>query len=354
MYLDFLSVAKLTALNELSNIFVKNFRMKKIIGIGNALVDVMTIVPDEKCLTRFGLPKGSMTMVDAARSGEIKQAINSMKKTLASGGSAGNTMYGLGVMGITSSFIGKVGRDELGNFYEKDMVEAGLTPVLMRSPVSPTGTAVGLVTPDSERTFATHLGAATELMAEELKSDHFKGYQILYLEGYLIFNFPLIEQACRLAKRNDMCIALDLSSFNVVSAMLPEFEKIVTEYVDIVFANEEEARAFTGLGPREALDEIARRCEIAVVKTGPTGSWIKRDNEVLKVDALMASPVDTTGAGDLYSAGFLYGFSNGFSLDKCGLFGSILAGKVIEVVGARMPEEKWAEAKRLITAVAED
>jgi sugar/nucleoside kinase (ribokinase family) len=161
-------VAKLTALNELSNIFGKNFRMKKILGIGNALVDVMTVIPDESQLTIFSLPKGSMTMVDATRSGEIKQAINGLKRTLASGGSAGNTIYGLGVMGVHSSFIGKVGRDEMGNFYEKDMVDAGLTPVLMRSAQSPTGTAVALVTPDSERTFATHLGAATELSADEL------------------------------------------------------------------------------------------------------------------------------------------------------------------------------------------
>lgn len=347
-------MAKVTAKNELSNIFGKILWMKKIIGIGNALVDVMTIVQDESCLNRFGLPKGSMTMVDASRSSEIKQAINGLEKTLASGGSAGNTMYGLGVMGVHSSFIGKVGRDEFGNFYEKDMVDAGLTPVLMRSPHSPTGTAVALVTPDSERTFATHLGAATELIAEELRSAYFKGYHILYLEGYLIFNLPLVEQACRLAKENRMCVALDLASFNVVNELLPAFRRIVEEYVDIVFANEEEARAFTGLGPVEALDEISKKCHIAVVKTGSDGSWIKRGNEVIKVDALKVKALDTTGAGDLYAAGFLYGFSHGFGLDKCGMFGSILAGKVIEVIGARMPEEKWAEAKAMIAEIAED
>jgi sugar/nucleoside kinase (ribokinase family) len=345
-------VAKLTALNELSNIFDKNFLMKKILGIGNALVDVMTIIPDETCLNRFSLPKGSMTMVDASRSGEIKQAINGLKRTLASGGSAGNTIYGLGIMGVHSSFIGKVGRDEFGNFYEKDMVDAGLTPVLIRSLQSPTGTAVALVTPDSERTFATHLGAATELSADELNMSYFKGYNILYAEGYLIYNLPLVERAFKIAKENRMCIALDLASFNVVNEMHPEFEGLVREYVDIVFANEEEARAFTGLGPVDALNEISKKCHIAVVKTGPDGSWIKRGDEVIKVDALKVKAIDTTGAGDLYAAGFLYGFSNGFSLDKCGLFGSILAGKVIEVIGARMPEEKWAEAKKLIREIA--
>jgi sugar/nucleoside kinase (ribokinase family) len=347
-------VAKLTALNELSNIFAKIFPMKKIIGIGNALVDVMTIVPDDTFLTRFGLPKGSMTLVDGIRSAEIKKATAAMKSTLASGGSAGNTMYGLGLMGVNASFIGKVGRDDLGMFYEKDMVDAGLLPVLMRSPMSPTGTAVGLVTPDSERTFATHLGAATELTPDELQSSYFKGYEILYLEGYLIFNFPLVEQACRLAKKNNMCIAIDLASFNVVAEMLPSFRYIIEKYADIVFANEEEAKAFTGLEPPEAVEEISQKCSIAVVKIGAAGSWIKRGDEIIKVDPLDVIPVDTTGAGDLYASGFLYGFSHGFSLDKCGIFGSILAGKVIEIVGARMPDDKWAEARQMISEVAED
>lgn len=328
--------------------------MKKILGIGNALVDVMTLIPDDSSLNRFGLPKGTMTMVDAARSGEIKHSIATFATTLASGGSAGNTMYGLGTMGVHSSFIGKVGRDEMGIFYEKDMVDAGVTPVLMRSPKSPTGTAVALVTPDSERTFATHLGAATELTADELSMTHFRGYDILYLEGYLIFNLPLLQQACRLAKENRMCVVIDLASFNVVADMLPHFRDIIQKYVDIVFANEEEARAFTGLGPREALDSMAGSCSVAVVKTGAAGSWIKRGEEVIRIDALKVTPVDTTGAGDLYAAGFLYGYAHGFSLDKCGLFGSILAGKVIEVIGARMPPEKWQEAREMISLVAVD
>lgn len=328
--------------------------MKKIVGIGNALVDVMTMVPDEKYLHQFGLPKGSMTLVNAEQSGLIKSSISSLKSTLASGGSAGNTMYGLGIMGVNSSFIGKVGRDELGNFYEKDMVEAGVVPLLRRSAVTPTGTAVALVTPDSERTFATHLGAATELIPDDLNNFTFKGYDILYLEGYLILNMPLVEKACRLAKEQQMCIAIDMASFNVVADMLPQFHEIVEKYVDIVFANEDEARAFTGLGPREALDALASKCYIAVVKVGREGSWIKRGEEVIKVDALKVSSVDTTGAGDLYAAGFLYGYSNGFSLDKCGLFGSILAGKVIEDVGARMAEGKWQEAKELIGSVSAD
>jgi sugar/nucleoside kinase (ribokinase family) len=289
-------------------------------------------------------------MVDAGRSGTIKDVIKPLNTKLASGGSAGNTMYGLGIMGIPSSFIGKVGRDVYGDFYEKDMVEAGIKPLLIRSD-NQTGTAVALVSPDSERTFATHLGAATELDKTELENRHFRGKDILYLEGYLIYNFPLVEQACLLAKENNMIVALDLSSFNVVTEKLSEFRKIVEKYADIVFANEEEAKAYSGLDPREALDMISEKCSIAIVKIGAEGSWIKRGDEVVKVDALKTKAIDTTGAGDLYAAGFLYGFSNDFSLDKCGLFGSILAGKVTEVIGARMSPGKWAEAKEHINKI---
>jgi sugar/nucleoside kinase (ribokinase family) len=325
--------------------------MKRIVGIGNALVDIMTLIPDDSYLNQFGLPKGSMTLVDDSQSGRIKEVIKPLKSILASGGSAGNTIYGLGIMGVPSSFIGKVGNDEFGNFYEKDLMDAGLIPLLLRSDKQ-TGTAVALVSPDSERTFATHLGAATELGKDDLNDKYFKENDILYIEGYLIYNFPLVEHACRLAKENNMLVAIDLASFNVVNEKHAEFKEIIDNYADIVFANEEEARAYTGLEPRQALDMLSEKCSIAVVKLGAKGSLIKKGDEVIKVDALKATPVDTTGAGDIYAAGFLYGYSNGFSLDKCGLFGSVLAGKVIEVVGARMSPQKWAEAKEHINRIA--
>lgn len=327
--------------------------MKKIVGIGNALVDIMTPIPDDSYLNRFDLPKGSMTMVDADQSAKIKEVIRPLNSTLASGGSAGNTLYGLGVLGIESAFIGKVGRDDLGNFYEKDMVDAGLQPFMLRSDTQ-TGTAVAFVSADSERTFATHLGAAIELQGTELEDRFFKGKDILYIEGYLIYNYPLVEQACRLAKANNMMVAIDLASFNVVTEKLADFRKVIEMYADIVFANEEEAKAISGLNPRDALDLLAEKCSIAVVKLGAEGSLIKRGDEVIKVDALKSKPIDTTGAGDLYASGFLYGYSNGFPLDKCGLFGSVLAGNVIEVMGARMSPEKWAEARKQIRKIEEE
>ena len=324
--------------------------MKKVLGIGNALVDVMTRIDNDTVLNEFALPKGSMQLVDHIKSAEVKAGTDRFKKSLASGGSAANTIHGLGMLGLNTGFIGSVGKDETGDFFEKDMKEAGVNTLLIRRD-SVTGTAVALISPDSERTFATHLGAATELIAADLKSEYFSGYDILYLEGYLIFNFPLIEEACRIAKSKNMKVALDLASYNVVEAKLQNFKDIVENYTDIIFANEEEARAFTGKEPDEALRILSEMCDIAVVKTGSEGSMIQRGEEIIKIGTIKVKPEDTTGAGDLYASGFLYGYAMDYSLEICGLIGSVLAGNVIETVGAKMTSDKWARIKNNLATI---
>ena len=321
--------------------------MKRILGIGNALVDIMTIVDNEDVLERFSLPKGSMTLVNEEKSLIVMKGTHEFKKSLSSGGSAANTIHGLGKLGLQTGFIGSIGIDEIGDFFENDMKTAGVQTI-MKKQGSVTGTAVALITPDSERTFATHLGAAVELSAEMLDKNDFAPYDLLYLEGYLIYNRLLVERACQIAKENKMVIALDLASFNVVQERLNDFRDIISNYVDIVFANEEEAKAFTGLNTDKALDEIAKFCDIAILKVGKNGSWIKQNGKVIKVESILANCIDTTGAGDLYAAGFLYGMAIGESLEKCGRYGSLMSGKVIEVVGAKMGEDRWASIRKVI------
>jgi sugar/nucleoside kinase (ribokinase family) len=322
--------------------------MKKVLGIGNALVDVMTMISDDAILKTFNLPKGSMQLVDNVKSEIIKTNTAGFNRVMASGGSAANTIHGLAMMDIETGFIGSIGQDETGDFFENDLKNAGIITMLTRRESS-TGTAVALVSPDSQRTFATHLGAAIELEARDLNPGQFKGYDILYLEGYLIINKALVETACELAKQNGMEIALDLASYNVVDARLEDFREIIEKYADIVFANEDEARSFTGLDPESALGQISKSCKIAVVKTGAAGSWIRRGEELLKIDAMPVEVKDTTGAGDLYASGFLYGYARGESLEQCGLYGSILAGHVITIVGARMDNDKWPKLKEEIS-----
>ena len=148
-----------------------------------------------------------------------------------------------------------------------------------------------------------------------------------------------------------MKIALDLASYNVVESNLSDFKEIIEKYVDILFANEDEARAYTGMEPEGALDVISKTCEVAVVKVGSDGSWIKRGLEIIKIGTADVNVIDTTGAGDLYAAGFLYGYSIDKNLEVCGQYGSIMAGKVIEILGARMDNSKWQEIKALIAEI---
>jgi len=327
--------------------------MRKILGIGNALVDVITLIDNDQILQRFLLPKGSMTLVDSEKSRLVRSETSRFKKSFASGGSAANTIHGLAMLDAKTGFIGSVGKDETGDFFESDMKEAGVKTTLLRRD-SATGTAVALISKDTERTFATHLGAAVELSSADLKPEYFKPYKILYMEGYLIIDRSLVEKACKIAIANNMKIALDLASYNVVNAKLNDFKYIITNYVDILFANEEEARSYTGLGPDESLTRIADQVEIAVVKTGKDGSLIKRGEDRVKIGALPVSCKDTTGAGDLYASGFLYGYANDLPLEKCGVLGALLAGNVIEMVGARIPEKKWPVIRKKVLKIVEE
>jgi sugar/nucleoside kinase (ribokinase family) len=322
--------------------------MKKILGMGNALVDIMIRLEDDRILDQLGLPKGSMQLVDAMQSQAVLKKFENYPKSFSAGGSAANTIHGLAMLGAPVGYIGVIGEDELGGSFVKDMINAGVEPHMIHSRQD-TGRAIALISHDSERTFATYLGAAIELEADHLPTFNFKKYDYLHIEGYLVQNHDLIRTAVSLAKENGLTVSLDLASYNVVEANLDFLREIVTKYVDIVFANEEEAKAFTGKEPGKALDEIAGMARIAIVKTGSKGSLIKSGNEIVEIGVISVIPVDTTGAGDLYASGFLYGQSKDWSLKKCGETGALLAGHVIEVIGSKMEAEKWIAIRNMIT-----
>ncbi len=314
--------------------------MTKILGMGNALVDILVRLESDQTLKQFALPKGSMQLVDAERSRKILAGIAHLNTAIASGGSAANTIHGLAKLGIDTGFIGTIGRDRWGDLFRNDMESHHIEPILFTSQ-SETGRAISLISLDSERTFATYLGAAVELAPDQITEELFRGFTMFYMEGYLVQSHDLVRKAFQLAKKEKLYIALDMASYNVVEENLDFLKEMAQEYVDIIFANEEEARSFTGKPPEEALIDMAGMCEIAVVKTGRTGSFIKRGSEVHKVGIVEVDSMDTTGAGDLYASGFLYGLVNGFSLERCGEVGALLAGKVIEVIGARMEDTQW-------------
>lgn len=324
--------------------------MKKVLGMGNALVDVLVKIDDDQLLQQFELPKGSMQLVDKAKSQLIIDALSHLRYDIASGGSAANTINGLAQLGIGSGYIGKIHEDKFGSIFRKDMTDKGIQAFLLPGSQD-TGIATTLISKDSQRTFGTYLGAAVELSASDLKSDYFSGYDFFHIEGYLVQNHELIQRAVKLAKEQGLKVSIDLASYNVVEANLDFLKDLVTEYVDIVFANEEESRAFTGLQPEAALDAISGLCEIAVVKVGAKGSLVKTSNERLAVNAFPARSVDTTGAGDLYAAGFLYGLVHDYPLEICAKLGGLLGAKVIEVIGPKMDAERWAIINKLVKEI---
>ena len=327
--------------------------MKKILGMGNALTDILLRIENDEVLAKLNLPKGSMQLVDGGKSKEITTLLSEISPKMATGGSASNTINGITRLGAAAGFVGKIGKDEVGEFFRNDMLNNGVVPHLLYSE-TPSGQCTVLVSADGERTLCTFLGAACELDAKDLTPEMFVGFDIFHIEGYLVQNHELIRTAVKMAKEAGLQVSVDLASYNVVEENLDFLNEIIRDYIDIVFANEEEARAFTGKEPEQALIHIADHCDIAVVKIGKEGSFIKSGSESVLVKPRLANCIDTTGAGDLYAAGFLYGLANGYSLDICGKIGSLVSGNVVEVLGAKMTDEVWkqihADIQKIISA----
>ena len=324
----------------------------KIIGIGNALTDMLVNLRNNDILERYGLARGSMSLVDSELQTAISKSVAGLPYSLSLGGSAGNTIRAMACMGCQTGFIGKVGPDTTGDFFVQALDNLGIAPVIFRG-TERSGKCVSLISPDGERTMVTHLGAALELSAEEINASIFEGYDCLYIEGYLVQDHTLLRHTIATAKACGLKIAIDLASFNVVAENIDFLREIVAEYVDILFANEDEAKVFTGEEePINALQAISEICELVIVKIGMRGALIKHGGEVVHVGIMAAAKrVDTTGAGDFYAAGFMTGMSRGLTLRQCGTIGAIAAGQVIEVVGTTFDEERWDDLRRLVHKV---
>ncbi len=314
--------------------------MKKVLGIGNALVDVLMELNNDQLLTTFNLPKGSMQLIDHKKAKLIDNQTAHLNKTLSTGGSAANTIHGLSRLGTTTGFVGKIGSDSKGKLFYNDIKKSGTQPLLIESDAM-SGFALTFVSKDGERTFATYLGAASELTTNDISEEIFDGYNVFHIEGYLVQSHDLIKKAVALAKSKGLIVSLDLASYNIVKENYDFLHELVEKYVDIVFANEEEAKAFTGYEPEKALEKIAEVCDIAIVKIGDKGSLIKKENQQYIIQPYAANCRDTTGAGDIYASGFLYGYINNYPLDICGKYGSYLSSEIIKVIGPKFSDDQW-------------
>ena len=316
--------------------------MKKVIGIGNALVDVLVQLNDEAILSQYQLPKGGMQLIDFATAQQLGKQLESLPKSFVSGGSAANTICGLASLGVDTAFVGKVCNDEYGKQYTQNLVSWGVKSLMIEGN-NMSGFCTALISPDGERTMATFLGAAAELKDIEINDDIFSGYDILHVEGYLLQNHTLMKTILQKAKNNGLEIALDMASFNVVEDNLEFLQQIVNEYVDIVFANEDEAFAYTKLNPMDALNCIAQQCKIAVVKVGAKGSLVQENDKIVSLEAFPAQRIDTTGAGDLYATGFLYGYVANFDLERSAKIASYISSMSVEVIGTKFTEQQWKQ-----------
>jgi sugar/nucleoside kinase (ribokinase family) len=315
-----------------------------IIGVGSPIVDAIAQV-EESFIAKIDGDKGGMVIVDAAT---INNLISDLPQAAvaAPGGSAGNTLFALARMGASTSFIGKTGNCTDGGFYRDRFAYFGGDSSRFKIGNIPNGRCLSLVTPDGERTMRTDLGAAMTLAPEEISVDDFADCAHAHIEGYLLFNEALMRRVLESAKTADCSISLDLASFEVVNAAKTILPELLRDYVDIVFANEEEGSAFTGIHkdyPAMAL-QLAELCDIAAVKVGAHGSYIAHDGKVEKIAPMHAAKVvDTTGAGDLWAAGFLYGWSQKRPLSDCAQIGSILGAAVVQEQGSALPEHIWQD-----------
>lgn len=300
----------------------------KILAIGAALTDILVDVPSDSFFDKLGFAKGSMTYVDKLTQGEILGAIGALDYQVETGGSAANCAGIVAHYGGEAAFIGCVGDDQIGEIYADKLRVRGVETKLWKSEKEGSGTVAAMVSKDGERTFATYLGASADVSADNLSREMFEGFDFLFVEGYLVYNKPYLERAMALAKEVGAQVAFDMASFNVVEQSRAYMGEIIERYVDIVFANEQEAEAFGDLSVCDG---------IVVLKLGSKGALVEFGGERFSVSADRSVVVrDKTGAGDAFAGGFLYGLASGFDIQRCAELGARAADKVVQVVGAHL------------------
>lgn len=316
----------------------------KIVGIGNALLDILLRLESDDTLVKMGMKKGAMDLIGETQMQAIHQEQKGLKRDEAPGGSVCNTMRALARLGAEVGYIGKIGSDERGAFYEQAVREAGVTPYFIHAE-GISGFSTVLISPDGERTMATFLGPAATLSASEIADETLRACDCVYIEGYLISNEALFLPILQRIDKLGVKVALDLSNFNIVNGFRDLLQEVIPRYVRILFSNESEAEAYTGLPAGEAVQKISEQVDISVVTVGKKGALVGSSEGVIAVPAAGGNPVDTTGAGDNFAAGFLYGQSIHASLEQSARMGALLAGHVIETVGPQIPDDRWEQIK---------
>lgn len=323
---------------------------KRIVGVGSPIMDLLANVSDAHIAEHVVGDKGGMVLIGPD---DIEQHLSRIASVVEKvpGGSAGNTIFAMAKMRFPSMFLGKIGSDADGQAYlDAFKGLGGDTSRFKQIDHAYTARCLSLVTPDRQRTMRTDLGAAAHMSPSDVSAADFEGVDHAHVEGYLAFNRDLLKAVLESAKEAGCTISFDMGSFEVVRASEDILPEILETYIDAVFANEDEAEAFTGSkDPEAALQALAKACDTVAVKLGPDGALLKRGNERRHVPAIPVKQIiDTTGAGDLWAAGFLYGHLRDLPLEICGELGALLGGQCVQFMGANLHEHAWEEVLKRI------
>lgn len=306
-------------------------------GLGNALVDALVLVDDDAIVRRHDLRRGTMHLVDDARWQGVFEEVRAGGVELHPGGSCANAICTASLLGARATFIGMVGADAMGGTYGERLTEALGHHELRQNAAVPTGKCLSLVSRrDAERTMLTDLGAAMTMKVSDLPDRVIEDARWLHITGYLFTGGDMpaaAEAALERALRAGTKISFDLGDAFVIQHFRDAVERVIERYADVVFMNEEEARLLSGGDAAHALHEVGNHVETVVVKLGKRGSLVKRGDDVIPIEARLVPAVDTTGAGDAYAGGFLFGLSRGWALERCGRLASAVAAQCVSHVG---------------------
>lgn len=318
-----------------------------ILGIGAPIMDSLLPVSEE-FITAVPGKRHGMQPVDYATLQSLVRRSGSTPH-LVTGGSTANTMQALAMLGRSTALAGMVGDDSLGRRFLQEIAERGVTS-LIKTSSTPTAQVLCLITPDGHRTCRTYLGASLEFSADDLQPTQFENVQLVHIEGYSLPNPGLTLRSMQLAKAAGALVSLDLSSHETVAEHRTMLVELLRDYVDIVIGNEDELEALLGVSAEQGCATLAQWVEVAVVLRGADGCLIGNKETIVAYPAYPTVPLDTTGAGDLFIAGFLHGYLDHLPLQTCAHFGAVLGNAVVQVLGTDLSDETWKEVKKKLSA----
>lgn len=312
----------------------------EILGIGAPVIDYRIEVSEE-FLRQIPGKKGGMVAVDYSTFTKILSD-SALPPMLIAGGSCANTIRGLAGFGHKCAFLGKIGADLPGKKFQENLSSLEIKSFL-KTTSTPTAQVICLITSEGERTMRSFLGASQEFSEKDLDASYFDGVKLVHIEGYQLLHGAVLEKAMKLAKDAGALVSFDVGSFELASKYKDRIIDLLVKYVDIVFANEDELFSLLELKPEKGCRVLRDLCEAVVILMGVNGCWVGSKEHQIKCEAFPVKPLDTTGAGDFFASGFLHGYLQGASLERCAYFGARMGEAIVQVHGGCLPVEAWSK-----------